>query len=208
MSFITGTQVECLYAMPASGAAVTAVAATTASGTTAANPAYALPLGFFNQQSGGGPGKSLLIKGGGWWSTPTAARTLIFQIGLNSTVNTGAIALPLGKTGNIVTVITSSASAIWNFEVLVTCTAPGQAGTAASLNAFGWVEYGLGNNAAAGTVGTYTSNNASRFLIGTAQTAIAPIPTTQYYVECSNQWDATTNAPTITLTNFLILGLN
>jgi hypothetical protein len=208
VSFYTGTQCELLYAMPASGVAVTAVAATTASGTTAANPAYALPLGFFNQQSGGGAGKSLLIKGGGWWSTPTAARTLIFQVGLNSTVNTGAIALPLGKTGNIVTVVTASASAIWNFEVMVTCTAPGQAGTAGSLNAFGWVEYGIGNNAAAGTVGTYTSNNASRFLIGTAQTAIAPIPTTQYYVECSNQWDATTNAPTITLTNFMIFGLN
>ena len=43
---------------------------------------------------------------------------------------------------------------------------------------------------------------------GTTRNAIAPLPSTQYYVECSNTWDATTNAPTITLTNFLIFGLN
>jgi len=206
VTFYTGQQVEPLYVMPASGAAVTAAVATVMSGTTAANPAYALPLGFFNQQAGGGAGRSLLIKGGGWWQTPTAARTTNFQIGLNSTVNTGAIALPFGKTGTITTVITTNQQN-WDFEVLVTCTAPGQAGTAASLNAVGWVEYGNGNNVAAGTIGTYSSNNASRFLIGTPQTAVAPIPTTQYYIECSNTWDATTNAPTITLTNFMIFGI-
>ena len=193
--------------MPASGAAVTAAAATVMSGTTAANPPYALPLGFFQQQSGGGAGKSLLIKGGGWWQTPTAARTTNFQIGLNSTAGTGTIALPFGKTGTITTVITTNQQN-FDFEVMVTCTTPGQSATAGTLNAVGWVEYGNGNNVAAGTIGTYSSNNASRFLIGTAQTPVAPVPTTQYFVECSNTWDAVTNAPTITLTNFLIFGLN
>jgi len=206
VTFYTGTQCELLYAMPASGAAVTAAVATVMSGTTAANPPYALPLGFFNQQSGGGAGRSMLLKGGGWWSTATAARTTNFQIGLNSTAGTGAIALPFGKTGTLTTVVTTNA--IFSFEVLVTATAPGFGSTTSSLNAVGWVEYGIGNNAATGTFGTYSSNNASRFLIGTPQTAIAPVPTTQYYVECSNTWDATTNAPTITLTNFMIFGLN
>jgi hypothetical protein len=208
MSFYTGTQCELLYAMPASGVAVTAAAATVMSGTTAANPPYALPLGFFNQQSAGGAGKSLLIKGGGWWSTPTAARTTTFRIGLNSTAGTGTMPILFGTTGTLTTVITTSASAIFNFEVIATATSPGFGATAAAVNAFGWVEYGIGNNAATGTFGTYSSNNASRFLIGTAQTAVAPVPSTQYYVECSNAWDATTNAPTITLTNFLIFGLN
>src|SRR5260221_553489 len=82
-------------------------AATVMSGTTAANPPYALPLGFFQQQAGGGAGKSLLIKGGGWWSTATAARTTNFQVGLNSTAGTGAIALPFGKTGTLTTVVTT-----------------------------------------------------------------------------------------------------
>jgi hypothetical protein len=207
VSFYTGTQVELLYAMPASGAAVTAAAATVMSGTTAANPPYALPLGFFQQQSGGGADKSLLIKGGGSWATPTAARTTIFQIGLNSTAGTGAIAIPFGKTG-VITTVATTATAAFEFEVIVTSTAPGFGATASILNAVGWVEYGIANNAATGTLGTYSSNNASRFLIGTPQTAVNPIPTTQYFVECSNTWDAVTNAPTITLTNFLIFGLN
>ncbi len=29
-----------------------------------------------------------------------------------------------------------------------------------------------------------------------------------YYVECSNMWDAVTNAPTIALMNFYVFGLN
>jgi hypothetical protein len=209
VSFYTGTQTELLYAMPASGAAVTAAVATVMSGTTAANPAYALPLGFFSQQSGSGAGKSLLIKGGGSWATPTATRTTNFQVGLNSTAGTGTIALPFGKTGTLTTAITT-ATAAWEFEVLVTCTSPGFGATAAALNAVGWVEYGIANNAVTGAFGTqsFAGGNPSRFLIGTPQTAIAPVPTTQYYVECSNTWDATTNAPTITLTNFMIFGLN
>lgn len=201
------TQCELLYAMPASGPAVTAAVATTLSGTSAANPAYALPLGFFNQMSGGGAGKSLLVKGGGFWATPTALRTMIFQVGLNSTVNTGAIALPFGKTG-IITTVATTANASWNFEMLVTCTSPGQSGTASALNCTGWVEYGIGANAAAGTIGTYGTNNLSRFALGNPAVAVAPIPTTQYWLECSNTWDATTNAPTITMTNFMIFGLN
>ena len=207
MSFVTGTQVECLYAMPASGAAVTAAVATVMSGTTAANPPYALPANFFSPQGGTGPGKSLLIKGGGSWATPTAARTTNFQIGFNTTAGTGAIALPFGKTGTLTTVITT-ATAAFDFEVLVTCTVQGVGATAGSLNAVGWVEYGIANNAATGTFGTYSANNASRFLIGTPQTAVTFNTLTSYYIECSNTWDATTNAPTITLTNFLIFGLN
>jgi len=206
MSFYTGTQCELLYSMPASGSAVTAAAATVMSGTTAANPAYAMPLDFFWQKSGGGAGRSMLLKGGGWWSTATAARTTNFQVGLNSTAGTGTIALPFGKTGTLTTVVTTNA--LWGFEVLVTCTSPGFGSTASALNAFGWVEYGIGNNAATGTFGTYSSNNASRFMIGTGQTPIAPVPSTQYYIECSNTWDATTNAPTITLTNFFVFGLD
>lgn len=207
MSFYTGTQVECLYSMPASGPAVTAAAATVMSGTTAANPPYALPLGFFQQQSGGGAGKSLLIKGGGSWSSATAARTTVFQIGLNSTAGTGTIALPFGKTGVITTFITAAVAA-FEFEVMVTATSPGFGSTTSALSAVGHVEYGIANNAATGTIGTYSTNNASRFLIGTPQTPVAPVPTTQYFVECSNTWDAITNAPTITLTNFMIFGLN
>src|SRR6266487_406476 len=149
MSFLYGTQVECLYSMPASGAAVTAAAATVMSGTTAANPPYLLPGGFFNYSSGATPGKALLIKGGGSWATPTAARTTNFQIGFNTTAGTGTPAIVLGKTGTLTTVVTS-ATAAFDFEILVTATVLGAAASGGSLNAVGWVEYGIGNNAEIG----------------------------------------------------------
>jgi len=205
MSFLTGTQAELLYSMPASGSAVTAAAITVMSGSTAANPAYALPANFFASQGGTTPGKALLLKGGGSWATATAARTTVFTAGLDTTA--GTLGITLAKTGTLTTVVQATAAA-FDFEVLVTMTAQGVGATAGTLNAVGWVEYGVANNAAAGTFGTYSSNNASRFMIGTPQTAVTFNPTTSYYLEVFNTWDATTNAPTTTLTNFYVFGLN
>jgi len=206
MSFFTGTQCELLYSMPASGSAVTAAASTVMSGSTAANPAYALPANFFSPQTGTTPGKALLIKGGGSWATPTAARTTNFQIALDTTAGTLS-AIVLGKTGTLTTVITTATGA-FDFELQVTMTAQGVGATAGTLNTVGWVEFGIANNAATGTFGTYGANNASRFMIGAPQTAVTFNTLTSYYVECFNQWDATTNSPTITLTNYTIYGLN
>ena len=207
MSFLTGTQAELLYSMPASGAGTTAVAATAMSGTTAANPPYLLPGGFFNPQTGTTPGKALLLKGGGSYATATAGRTLTFTAALDPTANSTTSQIVLGKTGNILT-LTTTATGAWDFELMVTMTAQGVGATAGTLNAVGWVEYGIANNAAAGTLGTYGANNASRFLIGTPQTAVTFNTLTPYYLELFNTWDATTNAPTITLTNFYVFGLN
>ena len=205
MSQLTGTATELLYSMPASGSAVTAAAITVMSGSTAANPAYLLPGGFFNPQEGTKPGKALLLKGGGSWATPTAARTTAFTAGLDTTA--GTLGITLAKTGTLTTVITT-ATAAFDFEILVTMTAQGVGATAGSLNAVGWVEYGIANNAATGTFGTYSANNASRFMIGTPQTAVTFNTLTPYYLEVFNTWDAVTNAPTITLTNFWVFGLN
>jgi hypothetical protein len=205
VSFLTGTQCELLYSMPASGSAVTAAVITVMSGSTAANPAYALPANFFSPQTGTAPGKALLLKGGGSWATATAARTTAFTVGLDTTA--GTLGITLAKTGTLTTVVQATAAA-FDFEVMVTMTAQGVGATAGTLNAVGWVEYGVANNAATGTFGTYSSNNASRFMIGTPQTAVTFNTLTSYYLEVFNTWDATTNAPTITLTNFYVFGLN
>ena len=205
MSFLTGTQCELLYSMPASGSAVTAAVITVMSGSTAANPAYALPANFFSPQTGTTPGKALLLKGGGSWATATAARTTAFTVGLDTTA--GTLGITLAKTGTLTTVVQATAAA-FDFEVMVTMTAQGVGATAGTLNAVGWVEYGVANNAATGTFGTYSSNNASRFMIGTPQTAVTFNTLTSYYLEVFNTWDATTNAPTTTLTNFYVFGLN
>ena len=210
MSGITGTQVELLYAMPASGAATTAATATVISGTTAANPPYMLPGGFFSPQTGTLPGKSLLIKGGGWFTVGSTAVTTVFQLGLNTTANTGAIAIPIGKTGTLTT-LASQTDCEFLFEAWVTVTAQGVGATAGTANCIGKFEIGNANNAATGTFGTTAATSTAQiygYMIGTVQTAITFNTLTGYYVECANTWSVTTGAPSITLTNFYIFGLN
>lgn len=210
MSFVTGTQTELLYAMPASGGATTAAAATIISGTTAANPPYLLPGGYFGPQSGGGAGKSLLIKGGGWLTVGGTAVTDVFQVGLNTTAGTGTPAIVLAKTGAFTTLINWTTAA-FDFEVMVTATAPGLSGTG-TFNGVGSISLGAGNNAAVptlGTMGTSTTNSlASKIMMGTPNTAVNFTSSTAYYVEVSNTWSATTGSPSITLTNFYVFGLN
>jgi len=211
MSFYTGTQAELLYAMPASGAATTAAAATIISGTTAANPAYALPANYFSPQSGTTPGKSLLIKGGGWFTIGGTAVTDVFQVGLNTAAGTGTPAIVLAKTGAFTTLINWTTAA-FTFEVMATMTAQGVGATAGSLNTVGELKLGAANNVAVPTLGTFgtstTASLASTIMLGAPQTAVTFNTLTSYYVEVSNTWNVTTGAPSITLTNYYIFGLN
>ena len=211
MSFTTGTQAELLYAMPASGAATTAAAATIISGTTAANPPYLLPAGFFAIAGGTNPGKSLLIKGGGWFTVGSTAVTDVIQVGLNTTAGTGTPAIVLAKTGAFTTLINWTTAA-FDFEVMVTATALGAAAGGGSFNCCGSVSLGAANNADAPTLGTMgtttTASLASKIMMGAPNTPLAFTTTTAYYVEVSNTWSATTGAPSITLTNFYVFGLN
>ncbi len=201
---------ECLYSMPASGAATTAAAATIISGTTAANPPYQLPGGFFSSQTGTAPGKSLYIKGGGWFSVGSTAVTTIFQVGLNTTAGTGTPAIVLGKTGTMTT-LASQTNCEFMFEMWLTCTVQGVGATAASFNQIGQFSIGNANDAATGTWGTTAATSTATvydYMIGTPQTAKTFNTLTGYYIEASNTWSVTTGAPTITLTNFYIFGLN
>lgn len=195
--------------MPASGAAVTAAAATIMSGASAANPPYAIPGGFFSSQTGTMPGKAILIKGGGWFTVGSTAVTNAFQVGFNTTANTAAIAVPL-KTGTITT-LASQTDCEFDFEVWATCTAQGVGATATSVNAIGKINFGNANNAATGTLGTTAATSTAQiygYMIGTPQTALTFNNLVPQYVEVSGTWSVTTGAPTITLTNFYIFGLN
>jgi hypothetical protein len=207
-SSITGTWTECLYAMPVSGPAVTAAAATIMTGNTAANPPYLLPAGFFQQQSGSGVSKALLLKGGGWCTVGGTAVTDIFTVGMNTTA--GTLLNTVAKTGTFTTVINMTSLA-FTFEVMMTVTIAGSAANAGSINCVGELKFMAANNADAPTWGTYAAATTSLFCvmgIGTPQTAVTLNPTLAYYIELFNQWSVTTGAPTITLTNFYILGLN
>src|SRR6266568_2917229 len=197
MSFITGTQTKLLYAMPTSAAAVTAAANTVMSyPNTTTFPAYTLTRSFF-AQGGFIVGKSLLIKGGGWFTTSSTAMTQTISVGFDTTA--GTLSALKACTGAF-TPTASITNGAFEFEVMATITA---LGASANVNAVGHLLWGPGNNANVGT-------NSQVLLLGApnAGIALANPWTTTYYVEVFGAWSLTTGAPTVTLTNFMIFGLN
>src|SRR5690348_14879461 len=147
MSFYTGTQTELLYSMPASATAVTAAAQTVMSASSTTNPAYQLPAYFFPNTYG--VGKSLLLKGGGVFTIGGTAVTDVFQVAIDTTA--GTLGTVVAKTGAFTTLINWT-SAAFMFEVLLTATGVGSAGT---INAVGQITLGAANNADAPTLGTF-----------------------------------------------------
>ena len=211
MSFYTGTQCELLYAMPAKGTAVTAAASTVmsqANAGTAAGGAYQLPANFFAQQSGNGPGKSLLLKGGGYASVGGTADTLTLTWNLDTTAGTALAGGLLAGTGAMTPVI--SVSYLWEFEIMVTATATGV--SAGVLQTIGHLSIGqcATPNAQAPTIGTWAAaSSMNTIAIGGVNAGLASVNTQQaYFVEAFAAWSATTGAPSITMSNFYIFGLN
>ena len=212
MSFFTGTQCELLYAMPGSGTAATGTTVTTQllaqNSTTAPGLAYAIPGNFFSQQSGGGPGKSLLLKGGGFWSTGSTSVTLTLSWYMDTAAGNTSGGTLLAATGAFTTAI-SITSGAWDFEILVTCSALAS-GAHTNLNAVGHVNIGTGNNAA---VATFSSSNAASnacgtVMIGAPNSGALITSSTAYYIDPFASWSTTTGGPTITMSNFMIFGLN
>ena len=197
MSFYTGTQMELLYSMPANGTAVTAAAQTQLTGTpTASNPSYQLPAYFFPNGQGG-PGKTLLIKASGFFTTGTiTSLTDVIELSFDSTINTHGTTI--AKTGAITgTTLTSVTNGIRILDCWITCQ---QVGTTTNLVAAGQLNVGTGNNAA-------TVANAA-YNIGTPQTPATINNATAYFIELWNTWSVTTGSPTITCSQFMIFGCN
>jgi len=213
MSFYTGTQCELLYAMPGSGAAATGTTATAQNLTlnTTANPGLppSLPANFFSYQAGPSVGKSLLIKGGGWWTTGSTSVTLTLTFVLDSTPGTYNAAGLLGATGAFTTAISISNGA-WDFELLATAVALGTGATGLKLNGVGHVNIGTANNAAVATFSSSggQSNPAGVVMIGAPQTGTSLNASTAYSLDVFASWSTTTGGPTITMTNLLVFGLN
>lgn len=208
MSFYTGTQVECLYAMPSAATAVTAAAQTLlshANAGTAAGGAFQLPAGYFAVGANGGQ-RSLLLKGGGFFSVGSTAVTDTFQVALTSTSGTYSAGGLLAATGAFTTTA-SVTNGAFEFEVMVTAQATGV--SAGVLSAVGHLLWGAGANASAPVLSAFSSSAAPAIMIGAPNSGLTSVNTqAAYFVELFNTWSATTGAPTITLTNFLVLGLN
>jgi len=212
MSFLYGTQVECLYAMPAKGAAMVAASSTVMTqanaGTAAGGGAYQLPANFFSAPSTGGPGRSILVKGGGYASVGGTADTLTLTCNLDTTAGTALAGGLIGGTGAITPVI--SVSYLFEFEIMVTCTAAGV--SAGVLQTIGHLNMGqtATPNAQAPTLGTWAAASSMNTIsLGGVNAGLASFNTQQaYFVEFFGAWSATTGAPSATLTNFYVFGLN
>jgi hypothetical protein len=210
MSFFTGTQTECLYAMPTKGAAVTAAASTVMTLVNAGGAgggAYILPAGYFQQNANGGF-RSLLIKGGGLWSVGATAVTMLFTWNLDTTAGTALAGGLMGSTGAVTTVL--STSGLFQFELMVTCTAAGvSAGVLQTIGSVDISTTATPNSPTATLQAFGTASSTNRLLVGGVAAGLASFNTQQqYFLEMFNTWSAVTNAPSLTLTNFYVLGLN
>jgi hypothetical protein len=202
---------ECLYSMPAKGPAGTAATncLTFANAGTVAGGAYQLQSGYFQVPStGGGPGRALLIKGGGYWSVGTTADTLTFSCNLDTTAGTALAGGLLGSTGAITPV--ASTSGTFDFEIMVTATAMGV--SAGVLQTVGHLNIGAVAtlNGQTATIGTFSAGtNLNTLALGGVNAGLASFNTQQqYFVEFFGNWSATTGAPSVTLSNFYVFGSN
>src|SRR6185437_13747640 len=202
MSFLTGTQAELLYAMPATGASLTGTVST--GGTAqllsapggATTPAYFLPAYFF--QDSYCVGKSLLIQGGGTLLGGPATQNVRFALYLDTAIGTTGTLLcstglfpPFGSTVSL--------TGAFYFEALLTCTAVGTTGT---LNTVGRLTTSQANNP------TTTQNTGGASILMQAATQPTFNNSTGYFIELYAYFGATTTTQAATLTNLYVWGLN
>jgi hypothetical protein len=193
VSFITGTQMELLYCLPANCTAVTAAAQTQLNGTPAAsNPPYQLPAYFFPNSTA--TGKHLRVTAGGFFTVGTTAVTNVIELSFDSSINTHGITI--AKTGAFTTTASVTNGAFY-FDCMITCQ---QVGTTTNLNAVGTLDWGTGANAA-------TVANVG-YMIGAPNTSAVINNATPYWIDLWNTWSVVTGSPTITLTQLNIYGCN
>jgi hypothetical protein len=203
MSFLTGTQCELLYAMPATGASLTGTVST--GGTAqllsplggATSPAYFLPAYFFSDTYG--IGKSLLIQGGGTLLGGPATQNVRFALYADTAIGTQSTNLlcstglfpPFGSTVSL--------TGAFYFEALLTCTSVGTAGT---LNTVGRLTTSQANNP------TTTQNSGGASILMQAATQPTFNNATGYFIDLYAYFGATTTTQAATLTNLYVWGLN
>jgi len=203
VTFLTGTNAEVLYCMPAAGAILSnSSAQTIISGNTSTNPPYQLPP-IWNLFGGPSyaPGRALRVVARGTFGT-TGTPTLTIRCGLNSptqaTVPPGII---LAATGAL-TAPSSITSGIWEMEFGVDINSIGDTANtqALSLDALGSFRLGAGNNTAV--------LKSDVYMVGSATAITTVLPLTAYFIEISALWGTANASNTIQCLQFEVLGLN
>jgi hypothetical protein len=200
VSFVTGTQAETLYSMPANGAPYnTSVTRTLLSANSTTNPPYQFQNTLRNLWGGTNPiSKALRIVARGSWGDTTTAPTLIIACAADPTQGTFGTAL--ASTGALTVPGTSVTNGEWELEFDLVVQSTGVGATSMGVQTGGIFAIGTGNNAA--TVA------AASYMVGSSTTAIGLNPDTQYWLEIWGTWGTSNASNTTTLTQFIVMGLN
>jgi hypothetical protein len=199
VTFLTGTNTELLYVMPAAGAALAnSSAQAIISGNTSTNPPYQLLAlnNLFGSPSYGFSGRALRVVARGIVAT-TGTPTLTIVCGLNTTQGTATPAITLAATGAFTTA-SGIANGVWELEFGIDINSLGI--TTSSLDALGSFRLGVGNNA--------TTTAAVVYMVGSAAAITTVNPQTAYWVELAAKWGTASASNTITCFQFEIFGLN
>ena len=198
MSFYADAPAELLYALPANGGAVTGTITT---GSAAGGPDLGststpmeLPHNYFSKI-----GKSLLLEGGGFFTTGSTAPTLKFGIGINTSV--GIVTANILCATGAFTTVASVTDGVFTFRAYITCQALGTAGT---LQAFGKLDWGSKTVTTTVGIPSYLMSPSATSTPFTFST----IQTTPVYIEPFAYWSTTSTGPSVTMTNFFVWGLN
>jgi len=209
VSFITGTNTELIYSMPATGANSSGPGAVSVilSGNTTTNPACLLPPLNSIWPMGGIVGKSLKVVARGTFGTPASSPgTWVIGCGLNVSASqaTKPPGIVLAATGAFTPAspILSITNGEWELEFdVVIQTAGTNAGAAPNSNLItgGILTLGAGNNAA--------TTGVSAFMVGSAS-AISVNPSINYFIELYATFGTGPASTQLQCNQFLVFGLN
>ena len=194
MSFLTGTQMELLYSLPAAVTKNTYTTEACMSALAATAPVAAIPAGYFGSVPNG-VGRALLLRAWGTIAT-TSAATFSMALGLDTTAGTKAAS---AVTCFAATAPTASVTAQWDLEVGYTCQAVGQGG-GMTIQVNGRFE--------AQSVATGGVMNATGLSAGFAATHTGLLASTTYFVELFGTWSASASGNTTTLQQMMLFGCN
>jgi hypothetical protein len=193
MSFLTGTQCELMYSLPAAVTKNTYTTQACMSALAASAPVARIPGGFFAEQPN--PiGRCLYLKAMGTIAT-TSAATFSPAIALDTTAGTALNPITIYST----VAPTAAVTAQWDLEAWITCTAFGEtAGMTLQVNGK-WTQ---------ASVATGGALNATGLGASFAGSLTGLTPATPYFAELFGTWSASAAGNTTTLQQMFLFGLN
>jgi hypothetical protein len=193
MSFVTGTQAELLYSLPAAVTKNTYTTQACMSALPATNPLAAVPAGFFASVPNG-IGRALYVKAMGTIAT-TSAATFAPALAVDTTAGTALNPIVIYTT----TAPTAAVTAQWTVEAWITCQAVGtSAGTTLQVNGK-WDQSILATGGAPSTA-PFSAQFAASLTALPSNAAL--------FVELFGTWSASAAGNTTTLQQMFLLGLN